>query len=1070
MKRLGLMLFFILCNGVQAAVSLTSLQKITIGPDDSHQGVFSLPQNRLIFAKDVNMAVNLYYQDLANGESKPLMGVAKDSKDPTLSLSGSKLAYSDFSTDAFGDICIYQEGCIARSGVRDYSPLFVGDETLYFLSEKSDRSSKQLLKYHLKQQTTEEVLQGKIDFFTITADGADLIYIQGGNLIHLVDMKSNAHYLITVNLPGMLGFPATSKDGQYLYWAQFFTDSNHDQIIDGYDNGVIFRYPISQLKTKAKSTIFPEQITSSENNCSYPHPASDNNLYLTCAFEGSLDIYRLPLEGVVPLAWSEEQYTEAYKISRSYSERLLLLYNLTYRKEHGELSLAMMKRFYHLHLLSEEYSVVLYYGERLRQQDKMVARLMPYLQMAILHETLPLQEVTIEYREAINKIAFAADFELLQAYKAYFLKEYARSQEILKNLKLSGLKSSLLFHLYIELATKVLKRAEQPLFYQRLLLYAPHNSEEQSYYAYHLFELLDELQWSASQKHKFYRELMQKIEKDQAKESLKLFISAEMLIDELAVAADGAQPVYRKLDKLITENRTQYFLKRAIFIRAIIKLTEMGKIQFAHYLSTNWVRFTGREDMEFLLAKKQYNYYIQNKSYKHLNSKDGNNNYALNNFYGSLTLTDDIESHFGFVDLTLKERGLEEGERELESQYQNLHLRKMIGDNITYVKVLRKLLRAPAKASYEHAISELSSMGEKEHSPLRFLLLGYAHYKLQQYESAHRNFVLASDLALDNFRIRAAALANLALVHLRSKNYSLSAHYFRERLNYPFPEKSTISEEEAFYWFYAKTLFLSGDFKEAYLQITKIKNSATPVRERQAFYALYANDYANAIRLYRELLKSGSIGGGSKSVNYSKLSLALAFALYKSQEFQQAILPLKDVLNFAKDDNIRQSLVAHGLLSEIYLRAKNYPESALHRGARLALLEELFGGKKQMQLDLSYLSETLIKEWSKLAYIYHLSNDSGQAIASGKRSFYWLENLTKDRLQILTSYSIYQGVKNYLTLCKLYKLTPPATQRELFSQILLAYETEIPKLFPGQRPLLLQQSQKLKALIEQLPH
>src|SRR6202034_3352313 len=127
---------------------------------------------------------------------------------------------------------------------------------------------------------------------------------------------------------GISGFPNVSDDEKHLLFSHYLNDTNNDGIIDGNDNSVIFRVPIATLLKE--DIVFPEQLTSVDSNCSFPRPYK-NFIYVTCAFEGALDIYQLPDSAIIPAQWNEAILNNAHKTSRTYSERLLILNALKYR-------------------------------------------------------------------------------------------------------------------------------------------------------------------------------------------------------------------------------------------------------------------------------------------------------------------------------------------------------------------------------------------------------------------------------------------------------------------------------------------------------------------------------------------------------------------------------------------------------------------------------------------------------------------------------------------------------------------------------------------------------------------
>src|SRR6185437_152732 len=119
---------------------------------------------------------------------------------------------------------------------------------------------------------------------------------------------------VSFDLPGASAFPAFSADGKWLYFTQFLNDTNVDGVIDGNDNGVVFRAPLEQGRVDAARA---EQLTSAEWNCQYPAPAA-KELVVTCLFEGpKLHVYSLPLDGAVPPAWPRERLDDELTAARS---------------------------------------------------------------------------------------------------------------------------------------------------------------------------------------------------------------------------------------------------------------------------------------------------------------------------------------------------------------------------------------------------------------------------------------------------------------------------------------------------------------------------------------------------------------------------------------------------------------------------------------------------------------------------------------------------------------------------------------------------------------------------------
>src|SRR5262249_36222054 len=161
---------------------------------------------------------------------------------------------------------------------------------------------------------------------------------------------------VTLDLPGTSGFPAFSVDGKWLYFTQFLNDTNLDGLIDGRDNGVLFRARFSDGKLGT-----PEQLTSARLSCQYPVPAKDR-LIATCQEHEALHVYTLPLAGGVPDGWSKQKIDAELSASRDRWEQLLLL-------AHEPRTPQVLQEMVRLHLQLGEYASAGFYAAALTGSD-----------------------------------------------------------------------------------------------------------------------------------------------------------------------------------------------------------------------------------------------------------------------------------------------------------------------------------------------------------------------------------------------------------------------------------------------------------------------------------------------------------------------------------------------------------------------------------------------------------------------------------------------------------------------------------------------------------------------------
>ena len=96
-------------------------------------------------------------------------------------------------------------------------------------------------------------------------------------------------------------------------------------------------------------------------------------------------------------------------------------------------------------------------------------------------------------------------------------------------------------------------------------------------------------------------------------------------------------------------------------------------------------------------------------------------------------------------------------------------------------------------------IQDLESLqGYSEDDALRYLLIAYLYqmklessvdsYKFsrEDFEKAHRNYMICLDMLRTNARARASVLENLAWLHFDARNYSFSMELFLAREKLPF--------------------------------------------------------------------------------------------------------------------------------------------------------------------------------------------------------------------------------------------------------------------------------------------
>ncbi|HFD87581.1 MAG TPA: hypothetical protein ENJ35_07890, partial [Gammaproteobacteria bacterium] len=355
---------------------LIPLDKLTVGPWDNFEATVARDDNTIYYTHDQNRIPTILRQNLQANTTTLLIGKKGDAKEPALDPSGKRLAVTFYGDDAQGDVCLYPlpDGpiqCITSSDSVDKSPFWIDSNHLGYLSRKTEEPEWNMMVYSLKDQARKTILHGLISTPRSTADGRYILFSKAlpDNTTRLEAWDRQTGKPVTpprFDLSGITGSAVASNDGKYLYFNQYLNDTNGDQTIDGNDNSVAFRIPFAQWLGSSRP-LLPEQLTSVAKNCKFP-TLTANYLYLTCAFEGSLDIYRLPLTGSVPANWSVKQLWEAHDIARSYEARLLILNTLRYRYHRDGID--MLERLLSNHLEIGELTAARYYVGQLHSLYK----------------------------------------------------------------------------------------------------------------------------------------------------------------------------------------------------------------------------------------------------------------------------------------------------------------------------------------------------------------------------------------------------------------------------------------------------------------------------------------------------------------------------------------------------------------------------------------------------------------------------------------------------------------------------------------------------------------------------
>ncbi|MDQ7075305.1 MAG: hypothetical protein Q9O24_09180 [Gammaproteobacteria bacterium] len=992
MNRL-LMLFFLL-GLVSVSVAEESdewrnnrialLDKITVGPWDNFQATVSRDDQQVVFTRDRNQIPNLFQLDPDKKTLQAVLRGRDDAKDATFSHDGKRLLFTRYRRDAQGNICLLTLGqqepdCFTDSATIDHSPFWVGEDKVAYLRRSALQLQWQLVLYDLNSKQDQVLFHGNFSSATASVDGRYLllseITTENKRQTKRYDFEDQSLKILPeFDLPGISGFQRFSNDGQWLYFSRFMSDTNNDQLIDGNDNGVIFRIPWQRF-LHAKERLLPEQLTSVSNNCKFPE-LSDSHLYLTCAFEGSLDIYRTRLQGVVPQQWGVEQLWEAHRAARSHAARLLILNTLRYRFPAVDNSI--VERILSHHLDNAEFSAARYYLAQLQQEKSQQPNLALFYQslnrlLAIRSskQKIPVGIVTARFQRWVKderqQLQQGSQWpELKNLVHAYLDYELEQQESALQRLNQVGLQAGqfpLEGYLAFELYKLLLQESDSKRLlslYPEMFNHADFSLEAQLYYAFHYLKLLAQLEPDLAQR----QQLLTLQKKSVVTEVQKLF-ALELAGLTLVQAAEPLQQqqAFARMSQLLRDSQHQPLLRKVAHIRAIQILAAAERYDFMELMSRSWLLLTHISEMEFINSRDQYATIMLDKAYGLMQQSQLAK--AYNTFYSAIRQTDDLEAHYQLIELAAIP-SLNKKEN-LKQVYELLEKQKLLAVSAPYVQALQLMLDEKSTEEQEaKALALLQTMDHRSSTPaMQELLMGVIYhrqlrrsqqgYRFDQplFQQAHHHYMMALDFGRENQRINAVVWENLAHLHLDVRHYGLASGFFQHRLTAPF---LNAKREANLRWFAARALFYSNQPQEAQQQAEQAyllakqapSLESLPFLEKWAFYTLQAEHYIEAEQRYKTLLAQSD----KLSVNNQiKARLAYAYALKKQQKNRQAVDQYQRVLQLSaqlkpeeksqtqllKTDAVRYQLLAHGFLAQL----NGADKAVVHHQTRIALWQQI---------------------------------------------------------------------------------------------------------------------------------
>lgn len=1007
-------------------------ERLTVGVSHQFLGQLTPDGKDLYFLTNRNTVREIYRQDMETARPQLLFDEGADVSWARVSPDGRRILYISFRDDAAGELCVRElpsgpRRCLS-DGTRAVEAQWMGPSQIALVSRSSLQGDLRVMQVSVDRRlTARPLLDRNLSNPTVSPDGRWLIYVpvqryldrvgpgfaaRAATRLEAVRLDGaglpQAAQPLQIDLPGRSAQPAFSLDGRSLYFVQFFSDSNRDGVIDGGDNGVLFRVPFSGEHDDAPARAarsFPEQISDSAWNCRYPSPAP-GQLIVTCSRNKELDVYSLPLDGVVPSGWDAERLRMELDLASRPVEQEILYRRLLQIEPGAAERRRSCLHLVQLHLDLDEFEAAEFYARRLdAAADPEVAGMEQVLQTQIAHRrSVRAREggrMGADFAEESKRRLASLDPAAPASASVMLLRRVVRS-EIADTI---GEKDEARRELEAADPTGSVLPAALEAYYRR---------------ADALYRLLDDAGalWEAARRLSEHeslalddrlrfaraaaRALVRGLPLDKAQELLakrraevdpesELAFAIELTAAVLRIRDD--RPTTADRDAIIALYKRQSRLdrRRAVMLDAVQQATRFDAERIIEALVQLYVDDVPRGTRERRRAERLYQRFMEGRAYRRL--ARGRLERAREDFALVARTTGSLESHMGYVDLRLREGASLDA---LEAEYKQQEPGAVRAPAETaadatelasrFMRAYLQSLKLPLLDDKEHEkaarqVSALLRQGGaalRRQAPARALLGTLMHERFQrtgdvaQAQRADTHYLVALELVQRNPRYRAMVLGRLGLLHTQVGNYRIALDFLKEREALPFSDEVS---GLAHHLVKAQAL-LHLDRREDAARVAEealkrcekapgLQEYRVLVLDRAALYSLSAERYARALQLYdAELPLLERVPGATGARNRLVVRLARAAAALGAGEPQRALADLdafdaalaapemKDVLRWphTQAEEVLRSyrMLAAGLRGQAHRSRGEADAASRALAVRHALIKQRF---EQTKLD-----------------------------------------------------------------------------------------------------------------------
>ncbi|HUB07625.1 MAG TPA: hypothetical protein VMB50_11515, partial [Myxococcales bacterium] len=811
-------------------------EKLTAGAGDQFLGQLAPDGKTLYFVSSRNTTSELFRQDVDDGRAHRLFDEGADVTWPRVSPDGRQILYVSFRDEASGQLCLRNlpagDGRRCLEGATGAQQAeWIDSGRLALVCRSDARGDLHVLEVAAGPTlTSRPLLDRGVTNPAISPDGRWLVYVPiertGGavgaafaahaanRLAALrLDRTGAAAVPFAVDLPGVTGQLAFSRDGRSLYLVQFLIDSNGDGVIDASDHGILFRVPFPENDDDAPTlaaTAEPEQLTDSGWNCEYPAPGV-RELVLTCSRKAALDVYEMPLDGEVPAGWSADQLHAELELSSRRAEQLLLYRHLLRLAKDVSSRRLLMARLLRLHLAYDDIDAADFYARKVKAlHDPATRGLSRPLRILVAHRR------ALRDRELGRSVAsFAADSRERLAEVSRVDREESPAAIALAHVVASEIADSL----------GDVGEARTELQAAGIAATTP-NSVLEFYYerADALYRQLDDRDalWSADRQlaeHERFRPI-ERLE--YARAAVRALVrglpsaAAEAAIAREApdVQAGSDLAFALRLTALLLDIRdanphprhcaallalysaqTRLDRKRAVMLAAVERAAEVGADRLVETLAERYLADVPRSSSEHVRAQRLYRRALMDRAFRRLGQ--GRTAEAEADFEAVMRRAGSLEAAFEALHLRLKAG--EAPEAILAGWEKQGALAKPVEHFVRAYLLVRHL---PGLSREEKArqAAQARALLRSDWQDLRDRCLARDLYgstleedflrtrNLAEAERASTHYLVALDLAEGHPRYQAMILGQLGTLHTEVGNFRLALDYLERRNRLPYPD------------------------------------------------------------------------------------------------------------------------------------------------------------------------------------------------------------------------------------------------------------------------------------------